>query len=92
MLLDATALCKGRFVSDEQFQKSERLFSAIGKAEILDEEKFDIITVLSGSCPAYIFYFCELTQKSSEKLRIDKNVAGRFAVHTVYGSLAECSI
>ncbi|MDR0820004.1 MAG: hypothetical protein LBN19_00470 [Endomicrobium sp.] len=64
----------------------ECLFSAIGKAEILDEEEFDIITALSGFGHAYIFYFCELMQKSAEKLGLDKDVAKRFAVQTVYGA------
>jgi pyrroline-5-carboxylate reductase len=86
VLSGATALCKRRFVSDEQLQKVECLFSAIGKAEILDEEEFDIITALSGFGHAYIFYFCELMQKSAEKLGLDKDVAKRFAVQTVYGA------
>ncbi|MDR0800044.1 MAG: pyrroline-5-carboxylate reductase [Endomicrobium sp.] len=86
VLSGATALCKGRFVSDEQLQRSESLFSAIGKAEILDEKNFNVITALSGSGPAYIFYFCELMQKAAEKLGLDKEVAKRFAVQTVYGS------
>jgi pyrroline-5-carboxylate reductase len=82
----ATALCKGRFVSDDQLQKARNLFASIGKAEILEEKKFDIITALSGSGPAYIFYFCELMQKAAEKLGLDKNVARIFAVQTVYGA------
>jgi pyrroline-5-carboxylate reductase len=82
----ATALCKGKFVSDEQLQKAKSLFSSIGKAEILEEKCFDIITALSGSGPAYIFYFCELMQKAAEKLGLSKDIAETFAVQTVYGS------
>jgi pyrroline-5-carboxylate reductase len=82
----ATALCKGRFVTEDQFQKVKSLFLSIGKAEILDEKDFDIITALSGSGPAYIFYFCELMQKAAEKLGLSKEIAKTFAVQTVYGS------
>jgi pyrroline-5-carboxylate reductase len=82
----ATALCKGRFVSDDQLQKAKSLFASLGKAEILDEKNFDIITALSGSGPAYIFYFCELMQKAAEKLGLDKNISKTFAVQTVYGA------
>jgi pyrroline-5-carboxylate reductase len=39
VLSGATTLCKGRFVSDEQFQKAECLSSGIGKSEIIDVEK-----------------------------------------------------
>jgi pyrroline-5-carboxylate reductase len=82
----ATALCKGRFVSGDQLQKAKSLFASIGKAEILEEKNFDIITSLSGSGPAYIFYFCELMQEAAEKLGLDKNIAEIFAVQTVYGA------
>jgi pyrroline-5-carboxylate reductase len=82
----ATALCKGRFVSNEQLQRAKSLFASIGKAEILDEDKFDIITALSGSGPAYVFYFCELLQESACKLGLSKEMAKSFAVQTVYGS------
>jgi pyrroline-5-carboxylate reductase len=82
----STALCKGKFVSDKQLQKAKSLFSSIGKAEILDEENFDIITALSGSGPAYIFYFCELMQRAAEKLGLDKQIAKTFAVQTFYGA------
>jgi pyrroline-5-carboxylate reductase len=82
----ATALCKGRFVSDDQLYKAKSLFGSIGKAEILEEKNFDIITALSGSGPAYIFYFCELMQKAAERLGLDKNIAKTFAVQTIYGA------
>jgi pyrroline-5-carboxylate reductase len=62
------------------------LFVCIGKAEILDEEKFDIITALSGFGPAYIFYFCELLQEAAFKLGLSKEMAKSFAAQTVYGS------
>lgn len=86
VLAGVTALCKGNFVSDEQLQKTKLLFSAIGKAEILDESKFDIITSLSGSGPAYVFYLCELMQNAAEKLGLDKEMAAKFSVETVYGA------
>jgi pyrroline-5-carboxylate reductase len=86
VLCGASALCKGGFVSDEQLQKAQKLFRAIGKAVILDESKFDIITALSGSGPAYVFYLCELMQKAAVRMGLDEESARIFAVQTVYGS------
>ena len=86
VLSGATALCKGRLVSDEQLQKAKKLFGAIGKVAILDEDKFDIRTALSGSGPAYVFYLCELMQKAAEKMGLNKEIAETFALQTVYGS------
>ncbi|MDR3306294.1 MAG: pyrroline-5-carboxylate reductase [Endomicrobium sp.] len=81
-----TALCKGRFVLDDQLQRAKSLFASIGKAEILAEKNFDVITALSGSGPAYIFYFCDLMQKAAEKLGLDKSISKTFAVQTVHGA------
>ncbi|AKL97541.1 pyrroline-5-carboxylate reductase [Endomicrobium proavitum] len=86
VLEGTTALCKGRYVSDEQLIKAKTLFEAIGKAEILPEDKFDVITALSGSGPAYVFYLCELMQKAAEKLGLDAATAEKFAVQTIYGA------
>jgi len=86
VLSGATALCKGRFASDEQLQKAKYLFSTVGKVRIIDEERFDSITALSGSGPAYIFYFCEVMERAAKKLGLDEDTAREFAVQTVYGS------
>ena len=86
VLSGATALCKGKYVTDEQLVKAKKFFGAIGKAEILDESKFDVITALSGSGPAYVFYLCELMQKAAQNMGLDEETAKTFAVQTVYGS------
>jgi len=86
VLSGATALCRGKYVSEEQLLKARKLFSAIGKAVILDESKFDVITALSGSGPAYVFYFCELMQKAAQTLGLDEEIAKKLAVQTIYGS------
>ncbi|MCL2484844.1 MAG: pyrroline-5-carboxylate reductase [Endomicrobia bacterium] len=86
VLEGSTALCKGRFVSEDRLRRVKSLFSAIGKTVIVPEEKFDVITALSGSGPAYVFYLCELMQKAAEEMGLEKEVAEAFAVQTVYGS------
>lgn len=86
VLSGAIALCKGSLVKDEQLEKTKKLFEAIGKVAILDEDKFDLITALSGSGPAYVFYLCELMQKAAENLGLPENIAREFSVQTVYGA------
>ena len=86
VLAGATAICKGKYVSDEQLSRAKKLFEAIGKAEILSENKFDIITALSGSGPAYVFYLCELMQKAAQNMGLNEETAKQFAVQTIYGS------
>jgi pyrroline-5-carboxylate reductase len=86
VLAGATALCKGKFVSQEQLLRARQLFLGIGRVEILDESKFNIITALSGSGPAYVFYFCELMQKAAQDMGLSQELAKVFAVQTVYGA------
>jgi len=86
VLAGATALCKGKNVSDPQLQKAKDLFSAIGKVEVLEESVFDAVTALSGSGPAYVFYLCELMAQAGEKLGLDEKTAKEFALQTVYGA------
>ncbi|MDR1952151.1 MAG: pyrroline-5-carboxylate reductase [Elusimicrobiota bacterium] len=85
-LAGITALCAGKYALPANMEKSKVLFSAIGKVEIEDESKFDIITALSGSGPAYVFYLCSLMAQAAIKLGFDKNSAEKFAVQTIYGA------
>ncbi|MDR1195694.1 MAG: pyrroline-5-carboxylate reductase [Endomicrobium sp.] len=82
----ATALCGGRFASDNDLQTAREIFSAAGIFQIMAEENFDAVTALSGSGPAYVFYLCELMQQAGEKLGLDAQTAKDFAVQTVYGA------
>ncbi|MDR2860679.1 MAG: pyrroline-5-carboxylate reductase [Elusimicrobiota bacterium] len=85
-LSGATALCAGKYTRNEQMQKAKQLFSAIGKVEIQDESKFDAITALSGSGPAYVFYLAQLMAQAGEDLGLDKKIAQEFAAQTIYGA------
>ncbi|HHP3706426.1 TPA: pyrroline-5-carboxylate reductase family protein, partial [Shigella sonnei] len=57
--LSATGLACNRFVTEEQLELATRLFEAIGTVFTVAEEELDIVTGLSGSGPAYIYYLVE---------------------------------
>lgn len=54
-----TGISAGQQVSKEQLAEVEALFRAVGKTMILDEERIDALSTISGSGPAYVFYFIE---------------------------------
>lgn len=56
-------LCKGKFTDKEDLNFSEKLFSYLGKALILNEDKMDAATAVSGSGPAYVCDYLESGQK-----------------------------
>ena len=54
-----TCLCKGAFSTDEDLELAHELFSFLGSVRSIDENMMDAATAISGSGPAYVFYFLE---------------------------------
>jgi len=51
-----------------------------------DEAKLDAVTAISGSGPAYVFYFIEALARAGEELGLDATQARTLAVHTFTGA------
>ncbi len=54
-----TGISKGSRVSEEQLELSVSLFQAVGKTMVIPESQIDALSTISGSGPAYVFYFIE---------------------------------
>ena len=83
----------GLYGKSKQINKSNlttiisKIFKSIG--EILwvkKESDIDIVTAISGSGPAYIFYFIDTMIKSAVELGLDKKNAKKLVIQTVIGS------
>lgn len=73
----------------QQRDAANQLLLAAGHVEwIEDEALMDAVTALSGSGPAYIFYFIECLAKAGENIGLEKNMAITLARQTVIGSAA----
>ena len=55
----ASAICPGRFATEDDLKRAERMLSAVGTVARVKEEMMDAVTALSGSGPAYVFYLME---------------------------------
>jgi pyrroline-5-carboxylate reductase len=74
-------------VSAEDRNKAETIMQAAGEAVWVPEERLlDAVTAVSGSGPAYVFWFIEQLAASAEKLGLEKHTAMKLALHTVLGS------
>lgn len=62
------------------------IFGAVGNAVVVDENQMDAVTALSGSGPAYYFYFVECMVDAGVKLGLDESQATELAVQTLYGA------
>ncbi len=65
----------------------EEIAGAIGAWVWIEEEKqMDLVTALSGSGPAYFFYFCEQLISAAQKLGLSKDIATQLTLNTCIGA------
>lgn len=68
-------------------QNVTELFNRVGMVQPLaDENMFDVITALSGSGPAYVFYLSECMAEAAINLGLDRDLAYKFARQTIIGA------
>ena len=81
-------------VSTAQIAQADLILSAAGSTLWLDsEEKLDAITAISGSGPAYVFYFIEALQAAAIELGLSEAQAKQLSIATFKGAslLADAS-
>lgn len=80
-------LCKGRYATDEDMAFAMRLFEAGGSAIALEDEGLiDAVTAVSGSGPAYFYYFVEAMVEAGVELGLTPAHALTLAKHTCLGA------
>ena len=82
----AAALCRGRFVRDEQMLLAERVFQTVGRTVIVDEKHMDAVTGLSASGPAFIYIILESLAEAGVKVGLPRDIATLLAAQTTYGA------
>jgi len=74
-------------VSAEQRRAAEAIMSAVGSVLWLDDEnRMDGVTAVSGSGPAYVFYFIEALQQAAQELGFTPEEARRLSIETFAGA------
>jgi pyrroline-5-carboxylate reductase len=84
--LGVTGISKGSNVSDEQLAVAVKLFSSVGKVLVVDESKIDALSTISGSGPAYVFYFAEKLITAAKALGFSDQEASLMVKETFLGS------
>jgi pyrroline-5-carboxylate reductase len=74
-------------VGGEQREKAQTILSAVGEVVWVSEERLlDPVTAVSGSGPAYVFWFIEHLAATAQKLGIPQDTALKLAMQTVLGA------
>ncbi|NLC24960.1 MAG: pyrroline-5-carboxylate reductase [Oxalobacter sp.] len=74
-------------VTPEQKQTAQAIMQAVGMTLWVDSENLlDTVTAISGSGPAYVFYFIEALQEAGKALGLSENQAAQLALATFRGA------
>lgn len=74
-------------VTSEIRDQATQLMQSVGDVLWLDkEEQLDAVTAVSGSGPAYVFYFIEALQKAGESLGLTTEQSKQLALKTFEGA------
>jgi len=85
--LGVSALYAMPEVTQAQHVQAETILKAVGEILWLDEEaKMDAVTAISGSGPAYVFYFIEAMQQAGLELGLNQDQAKILSLQTFIGA------
>jgi pyrroline-5-carboxylate reductase len=80
-------LYAGSEVSAEERTRAEAILEAVGKTVwVEDESLIDPVTAVSGSGPAYVFYFIEALERAGTELGLAPQAARKLAIQTFVGA------
>ncbi len=74
-------------VSAEQREAADAILRAVGQTVWLDDEALiDPVTAVSGSGPAYVFYFIEAMQQAAQEMGLTAEQGTQLAIATFIGA------
>ncbi|WP_339324398.1 pyrroline-5-carboxylate reductase [Paenibacillus sp. FSL W8-0194] len=84
--LGSTGIAYSKEITDKQRQTVMTLFGAVGTVTIVEEEKLEILTGISGSGPAYIYYMMEAMMAAGIRGGLTPQQCRELTVQTVLGA------
>lgn len=87
VLQGASALSRGKHVTDEQMAQALKLFLAVGRAMEVDEKWMDVVTGLSGSGPAYVLLLLEAMIDAGVLMGLPRPIARELVLQTARGTV-----
>lgn len=81
-----SVLCRGKHakLNDEKIVK--KLFESVGSVISQPEHKFNAVTAISGSGPAYVFYLAESMINTAKGFGFNESTAGALVIQTLFGA------
>jgi pyrroline-5-carboxylate reductase len=81
-----TGIAKGKSANDNHLALAKDLFETVGQVIVVDEEMINALSTISGSGPAYVFYFAEKLMTAAKKMGFSEKEANLMVRSTFLGS------
>lgn len=81
-----TGIARGKNATSADVKLAEKILGGVGKTVVTQEKWIDAVTAVSGSGPAYVFYFVECFLNAARKLGFDSKTAQLLVNETLRGS------
>lgn len=81
-----TGVAKGKSATDAHLEVAKQLFETVGQVLIVDEDKINALSTISGSGPAYVFYFAEKLMVAAQEMGFSEQEANLMVRATFLGS------
>ena len=81
-----TGLAAAPGTSERHRTIARGVFETVGTVVEVAEDRIDALSAVSGSGPAYLFYFVEQLQRAAERLGFDERESAALVVGTVTGA------
>lgn len=75
------------FATDDQISSVDRLFRSVGQTLVVPESQIDALSTISGSGPAYVFYFIEQLENAARKLGFTESESALLVRETFAGAV-----
>lgn len=80
-------VCPGRYASEADLLRAQRIFDAGGKSVHIDDEALmDAVTAVSGTGPAYYYFFTEAIMEAAKRVGLSPAYANLLAKQTALGA------
>jgi pyrroline-5-carboxylate reductase len=83
-----TGISSGSRASESDVAKTVELFTTVGKTLVIPEDQIDALSTISGSGPAYLFFFIEEFTKTAIKHGFSQEQASLMVQETFAGATA----
>lgn len=87
MILEGmSGIARGKWVNEDQLNFVQDFLSNIGKCLVIEEDKIDILTAISGSGPAFFYKTINEIARAGEDLGLEYQKALLLSIQTAIGS------